>query len=326
MGVNPANGPSSGPSFAFIIGAHKAGTTAVAEWLDRRPGVSVARSKEPNVFSHRDVVDPGDRYWREFEPAPLLIDASTTYSIADVYPGTAQRIRRFAPDARIIYLTRDPLSRLWSGWRQHLDESAYQIAPVFADAVAQDRSLVDATRYLTQLEHYRDHFPEQQIFTVPLELLSTEETWRRRLLRFLDLDEVDLELERRNGGETKGQDAPMVRAALETNVGMAVADRLRRSPARQGLATLRRRFLLQPIDLTDGGSRSWESVGSSDLVKTEARAYLDDLGLTHQLWPSLASQPEPDTTTGLSRPKQRPDAATLVDTYHPPENVGGHRR
>ncbi|MEM7274128.1 MAG: sulfotransferase [Actinomycetota bacterium] len=308
-------------SFAFIVGAHKAGTTAVAAWLDQRPGVSVALSKEPNVFSVRDVTRTGDSYWDEFEQEPLLIDASTTYSICSVHPGTAGRIHRFDPSARIIYLTRDPLSRLWSGWRQHLDESGYAIAADFRTALRTDPSLIDATRYRSQLEQYREFFPDEQILTVPLERLTADAGERRRLLRFLDLKPVDLELERQNGGEDKGQDHPLVRAALDTTVGMAVGDRLRRSPVRRHLASVRRRFLLKPLDPAQEAARSWASVDAAEMVRADCRAYLDDLGLEHGLWPSLA--PEVETA---DRGPGRPDAAALVDAMHPPDDVGGRHR
>lgn len=273
--------------FIFIIGAHKAGTTSVAEWLGKHDDVSVAQSKEPNVFTTRTVDGGNDPYWDEFRIARIRVDASTNYAKCRIYPGTAERIRRFAPYAKIIYLTRDPLARLWSAWRQHLDESGYEIAADFRTAAATDAGLIDATLYFSQLAEYRRFFSCENIHTVPLELLTESETHQAALLDFVGLDNVGHELPLLNPSTTKGRDLAVVNRALRTTTGRQLADRLRNSPMRKPLATARRNFMLRPVDPAEESSRSWANVTNASAVQADCMLYLRSLEIGPEIWPSL---------------------------------------
>ena len=108
-----------GPNF-FVIGAQKAGTTRLCNLLQRHPSVAIP-FKEPFYFqSARAMAEKAQWYRSIFEDVahlPARGDGSTSYSMCGMYPGTAQRIHEFNPDARIIYMVRNPLQRIESSWR-----------------------------------------------------------------------------------------------------------------------------------------------------------------------------------------------------------------
>jgi hypothetical protein len=55
------------PSF-FVVGAQKAGTTTIHQWLSRQPDVCLPAIKETHFFSHRDRFEKGTAwYLAQFE-------------------------------------------------------------------------------------------------------------------------------------------------------------------------------------------------------------------------------------------------------------------
>src|SRR5581483_2636709 len=103
------------PTF-FIIGATRAGTTSLAQYLASHPEVHMSPYKEPHFF-----VEPGDglpsvadrigtlpAYERLFvTDLPVRGEASTSYSHFPARRGVPERIHAMVPAARILYLVRD---------------------------------------------------------------------------------------------------------------------------------------------------------------------------------------------------------------------------
>ena len=113
----------------FLVGAPKAGTTSVADFLARHPDVCPGRDKEPNYFS--DVsgrAGSGTRVaptWRDYESnytdclhTQSRLDASTTYLYCDT---ALDRIAGRWPDARILVVLREPVSRAYSHYLMDRD-------------------------------------------------------------------------------------------------------------------------------------------------------------------------------------------------------------
>lgn len=110
------------PPAAYIIGAPKCGTTALAQYLSEHPSVSISRPKEPHYYS-KDLgglrrCSNDDEYRACFTPNPhtqMLIEASVWY----LYSQTAvASILKARPDARFIVMLRDPVRMLASLHRQ----------------------------------------------------------------------------------------------------------------------------------------------------------------------------------------------------------------
>lgn len=123
------------PNF-FIIGAQKAGTTSLYHYLAQHPQVYMSPVKEPRFFdyvinSNGEVVEEkfeskthgkAARFHNVGEYAALFRDvggetavgeASTSYIYT---PGTAERIKRHVPEAKIVALLRNPADRAYSAF------------------------------------------------------------------------------------------------------------------------------------------------------------------------------------------------------------------
>jgi Sulfotransferase family len=119
------------PDF-LIVGAPKAGTTALHVALARHPQLYLSRVKEPKYFltngRPRPQGGPGDaktlreQVWQRADYEALFADAppgsllgeSTSLYLHDA--GALQRIHATIPDVRIIALLRDPVDRAHSNW------------------------------------------------------------------------------------------------------------------------------------------------------------------------------------------------------------------
>ncbi len=103
------------PSFV-IAGAPKCGTSTLYDYLGGHPGVRRGERKEPTNFLHY----PGSRL-RSAMNYPLRLgaggsvvgDASVEYFS---HPDGPANVRAIVPDAKIVFLLRDPVRRAWSDY------------------------------------------------------------------------------------------------------------------------------------------------------------------------------------------------------------------
>jgi hypothetical protein len=144
--------------------------------------------KEPSYF-----VDPKDLevmftwmwrkgYWKDeqryldlFEPAgdaPVVGEASVFYTCLPKAQGVAERICRFNPDARLIYLVRDPVERTISHY-WHSVRYFGEYRPI-EKAIREDPQYLDVGDYAMQLAEYYRFFPREQILILTFEDLTED--------------------------------------------------------------------------------------------------------------------------------------------------------
>lgn len=249
------------PTF-LLIGAMKSGTTALARFLSGHPEVWCPKRKEPNYFTVEPIFGKSgtwgeglDRYRERFEPGRDVRqrgDASTPYSMATLGgtgpdDGTArpERIRALLPDVKLLYLLRDPISRIESQYAHLLHLWQLEGEPI-DEAVRRYPHFLDISRYAFQIGNYLEVFPREQVL-----LLQFEEMRRdpgpmvRSIWDFLGVDsdvEVDglgeVHNERRTGGYPTRRSAAVAIARLRSSgltrfVPMAARSRLRARISRE---------------------------------------------------------------------------------------------
>lgn len=209
----------------IIIGAQKAGTTSLFEYLRRHPELSLPSGKEVPFFSHEPARARGwDDYMRNAfalaDPNSKWGTATPQYMVGGLWdqlnpvPGgepfdertVPMRIRERAPDVRLIAILRDPVERAQSHHRMtrmnDLDKRQFSDA---VDDLLRPEALEQARReprettgYVTWGEYgrilaaYFDIFRREQmlvLFTEELE--NAPEQLLRRIYEFLDV-QVDL--------------------------------------------------------------------------------------------------------------------------------------
>lgn len=147
------------PDF-LVIGAAKAGTSALHLALAAHPDVFVTTPKEPKFWLCEDAPPPhwggpGDRHsqqewiWRAeeyadlFRPAPedALRGESTPFYLW--HRGAQRRIAAALPDVRLIAVVRDPIDRAYSNW-MHLWSDGLEPEADFETAFARESERVAA--------------------------------------------------------------------------------------------------------------------------------------------------------------------------------------
>lgn len=183
------------PDF-LIVGAQRAGTTALYEYLRRHPAVVGPAWKEVNFF---DVHYPrGEAWYRGHFPigarsrrlGSIVGEASPSYLFHPLGP---ERIRALLPDVRLIALLRNPVDRAHSHYHHEVELGREPLS--FEDALEreeermrgeQERMLADPEyfshawwnftylargRYAEQLERWLAVFPRDQLLVLPSEQL-----------------------------------------------------------------------------------------------------------------------------------------------------------
>lgn len=179
------------PTF-FIIGAAKAGTTSLHAYLAEHPEIAMTTIKEPAVFERDDWRECLSAYDKLFDrPAQVRGEASTAYSAYPWAPDVPDRVRDVVPDAKLVYLVRDPVDRAVS----HFIQNRYDgHQPRSWDDIIRDvddplNAVVACSRYATQVRRWIEPFGEQPILVVDhRDLLVDRATTLREVLRFLDVD------------------------------------------------------------------------------------------------------------------------------------------
>jgi len=189
------------PTF-FIIGAAKAGTTSLHYYLDQHPEIGMSSDKEPNFFSGPPNgipyplgrVDSLSAYERLFDPAfPARGEASVGYANSPRRHGVPERIEELVPEAKFIYVVRDPVARTVSHYRHRVAAEGERRAMPEALADLSDPYSVYLcpSFYARQLELYLRHFPSERILVLDhADLLAEREATLRKVFSFLAVDET----------------------------------------------------------------------------------------------------------------------------------------
>jgi Sulfotransferase domain len=180
------------PTFV-VIGAMKAGTTSLYEYLKPHPQIFLPEMKEVNFFVKEGNWDRGVEWYQslyaEADIAGALHagDVSPVYSMFPNLTGTPARIAATVPDARILYLVRDPVERMRSQYIQQRADGLEK-RPL-SEALLLDLRYLATSLYTLQLEQYLERFDRSRILVVRSEDLSAcpQETVAR-VLSFLGLD------------------------------------------------------------------------------------------------------------------------------------------
>lgn len=110
---------NSFPNFT-IVGAQKAGTTALYEYLSKHPQIQPTKEKELHYFDSEDRYKLGIDFYRSLFQldinSKLTFDASAGYLANAKVP---ERIYAHNPNIKIIILLRDPVERAYSAWNMY---------------------------------------------------------------------------------------------------------------------------------------------------------------------------------------------------------------
>ena len=193
--ADSAGRPSLWPNF-FLVGAARAATTSLWEWLGGHPEIYMSPLKEPHFFASEKprvvpVITSERDYLRLFKGVrdeKVIGEASPSY-LRD--PEAPARIKEVSPHARILIVLRDPVARAYSNYwhglrydraRDSFDDTAR------AQAHQPRGEVVGRGFYGPGLSRYLALFAPHVLVLIFEELVADVRGHVRRVLEFLDVD------------------------------------------------------------------------------------------------------------------------------------------
>ncbi len=188
----------------FLIGAMKSGTSSLHAYLSEHPAIFMCEPKEPSYFVTREQLriwypemeergfwKSEDRYLDLFSGAhgrPVIGESSTCYTKLPQITGVPERLARFSPNARLIYIMRDPIERTISHfWHLVLHHNERRD---MLTAIREETHYRDVSYYAMQLAPYLSRWGRDRILTLTLEEMNADpHRTIKRIFQWLQVDD-----------------------------------------------------------------------------------------------------------------------------------------
>jgi sulfotransferase family protein len=174
----------------IVIGAQKCGTSVLHYYLSLHPEVSMSRPKELNFFIEERNWPRGVDWYKSHFDADALVrgEASPNYTAFPQHEGVPERMASVVPDAKLIYMIRDPLERIAAHWVHNYAKRREK--GTLAETLAHpNTSYVTRSKYAMQLERFLAHYPKERILIFQQsELRHQRMETLRKVFEFIGVD------------------------------------------------------------------------------------------------------------------------------------------
>lgn len=207
-------------------------------YLSEHPDICPASTKEPRFFldlsypvkstyrCERDGPDRYEEFYKHCEPGMLRLEATPDYLHS---PGTAGRVARCLEDVRVVFLLREPVSRLCSWYRFAREDGRIAGDCSFPEYVRRQEAIGEAPdapqhlsalrqgRYAEALRPWIEHLGRDRVHVVFFEDLSRDPARTvEGICAFAGLDPSRMPpLEYRVHNPTRGARFPSLHAAYK---------------------------------------------------------------------------------------------------------------
>lgn len=167
----------------LVIGAQKAGTTSLHDWLAQHHDISLPEIKETHFFSHDERFKKGNdwyisQFFSKTASRSLKGEVDPEYLFSTFAP---ERIKIFTDVKKFIIILRSPLERAYSQYlmsvRRGFEKLSFDEAIFYEDSRLRDGgtfaldhfSYLSRSMYYQQIQRYMSEFPDGDFFFVKFE-------------------------------------------------------------------------------------------------------------------------------------------------------------
>ena len=190
------------PNF-FIVGAPRAGTTSLYEYLKITKGVYLPHFKEANYFAVSvdtdllmlDNVKDKQEYLNLFKDVKDEVAVGDSSGLYLWDPKAAQLIHEVSPNAKIIIILRDPIQRAYSHFLKlvNFNQDSHPFSESIKKAAKAPPNysgrVVDCGRYYEQVKRYFDLFGKENVRVyIYEEFFEDPRGFVKDILKFLGVD------------------------------------------------------------------------------------------------------------------------------------------
>ncbi len=184
----------------LLIGAQKAGTTALYRYLYEHPQVNTSNQKELHFFDYKHQGDYTLLHSHFVQQATELIRGECT-PIYLYWKDSIKNIYQYNPNIKLIIILRNPINRAYSHWNMEYQRNAKPLS--FSNAIRIEKhrlekslnsqhrvySYIDRGMYYKQLQDVLNFFPIHQLLILKFEQFRDEqEKYLKKVFDFLEVD------------------------------------------------------------------------------------------------------------------------------------------
>ena len=154
----------------------------------------MAEPKETNFFQHN--YDRGlDWFESLFDPSQEVQAFGEASPGNMIHPNAAERISRYFPDARLIFVLRDPVERAYSQYAFGVMRGTQDPNQTFSELIRSEEGtwgdrVLKLGLYHRQLLRFEKHFPPKQMMVCLFrDFKEDNERFLRLIFRFLEIDD-----------------------------------------------------------------------------------------------------------------------------------------
>jgi len=189
--VSTRSGSGTLPNL-IIIGAQKCATTSLHYYLSLHPEVSMSQEKELNFFISEYNWYKGVPWYKSHFTGKERVhgESSTGYTNYPIFKGVPERMHSEVPDAKLIYILRDPIDRMLSHYmhRYCVGREDRDISEAFRNG--ESNPYVCRSKYFMQLAQYLRFFSKSNILIITAESLYHKRLKTlKQVFRFLNIDD-----------------------------------------------------------------------------------------------------------------------------------------
>lgn len=178
--------------FCIILGAMKAGTTSLFNYLAQHPEIAPCNKKEPNFFSHH-YAKKGFNWYLSFWKGQaidnkVLLEASTNYTKYPAFPESSSNMKDFCRkhnvSLKLIYIMRNPFERITSHYTYAF---ARWIKEPLEERIKHGH-ILHVSRYAQQLNRYYDKFDHKDILLLDFDdLIRKPDKLLKQICEFINI-------------------------------------------------------------------------------------------------------------------------------------------
>lgn len=188
----------------FVIGAMKSGTTYLHDLLSSHPDIFMSAIKEPCFFvDEKELKKFAPQMWKmgirgnihkyaelfeAVEKEKIIGESTTLYAKYPTLGGVPKRIFDFNPDARFVYVMRDPIARTISHYWHNVKVTS-KMEEILLE-LKEDPHYQNVSHYAMQLQEYLKYFDLDRFYICTFEqMIHNPEKMLRDIFNWLGIDD-----------------------------------------------------------------------------------------------------------------------------------------
>jgi hypothetical protein len=174
----------------IVIGAQKCGTSTLHYYLRFHPDVSSSTPKELDFFVEERNWGRGlDWYRSHFDPTKAArVESSPNYTTYPHFEGIPERMHEVVPEARLIFLVRDPIARIEAHW-VHNYAKRRERGNLIETVLHPSTTYIQRSRYAMQLEQFLRFYDRSRVLVLEQDdLRHRRMDTLREVFKFIEIE------------------------------------------------------------------------------------------------------------------------------------------